>query len=265
MKQLIFRDKQIFYRVAGSGKPVIFIHGFGEDGRIWDNISKNLTGNYKVVVPDLPGSGQSQMLDGPCSIKDYADAVRAIAKEEFTDEPFTLIGHSMGGYITMAYADEYADELNALGLFHSSPYSDTGEKKDTRKKNIEFVKKNGAEAFFKTTVPDLFCELSKKEKPELIEHLNDIATSVDPQAVIQYTEAMMERPDRSDVLEKFNKPVFIIIGKSDPVIPLQISLKFCSLPSIAAVHILKKSGHEGMLEEPELSVSYIKEFLERFV
>lgn len=270
MAEITFRNKKIFYRAEGKGKPVILLHGFGEDGNIWNGQFQKLKEDHFIIIPDLPGSGQSQMLDGKCSMDDYAEVVKSIAEKEIfskakSPKSFCLIGHSMGGYITLAFAKKYPDLLNSFGLFHSSAFADDKQKIETRKKAIEFIKNSGSEAFLKTSVPGLFSQKTKKEKPVLIQNLLAIANKISPETLIQYYEAMIKRPDTSSVLKTFSKPVLFIIGKHDTAIPLQDSLKQCHLPAISSIHILQDSGHVGMWEQQELSNIYLTNFLNAFI
>lgn len=268
MAYILFQNKKIFYRTEGEGQPVVLLHGFAEDGNLWNHQIKALSKNYYLIIPDLPGSGQSEMLEGECTIEDYAEVIKAIAdKTIFQNEKknnlqFTLIGHSMGGYITLAFAEKYPELLNAFGLFHSSAFADDETKKLTRRKGIQFIEKNGSEAFLKTSVPNLFSEKTKEEKPGLIDQLLEMGKRISPQALIQYYEAMILRPDRTSVLESFLKPVLFIIGKYDNAVPLNISLQQCHLPAISVIHILQNSGHAGIWEEEKLSSNYLKEFLD---
>jgi pimeloyl-ACP methyl ester carboxylesterase len=266
MPHILFENKKIFYRLEGKGKPVLLMHGFAEDGNIWNKQINALKENYLLIIPDLPGSGKSEMLDGTRTMKDYAEVVKAIADEvifknkEENQNQFCLIGHSMGGYITLAFAEKYPELLNSFGLFHSSAFADNEEKKATRRKGIAFIKKNGTEAFLKSSIPNLFCEKTRDEKPQLIKQLFDIAKDISPKVLIQYYEAMILRPDRISVLQSFNKAVLFIIGKEDNAVPLQASLGQCHIPAISSVHILEHSGHMGMWEEPQLSDSYLVSF-----
>ena len=271
MKQLIFQNKKIFYRTGGQGKPVMLLHGFAEDGNIWNYQLQKLMENFYVIVPDLPGSGKSEMLEGEISIEDYAEVVKAIVDPEIIKKEknksagnlFTLIGHSMGGYITLAFAEKYHELLNAFGLFHSTAYADDDAKKETRRKGIEFIKSNGASAFLKTTTPNLFSEKTKKENPELVEKLIDQSGDFSSEALIQYYKAMIQRPDRTSVLTSFQQPILFIIGKHDTAVPLHSSLEQCYLPAISHVHILQNSGHMGMWEEKDKATENLLNFLNR--
>jgi pimeloyl-ACP methyl ester carboxylesterase len=269
MKQLVFQNKKIFYRTGGEGKPVMLLHGFAEDGNIWNYQIEKLREKFYVIVPDLPGSGASEMLEGEILIEDYAEVVKAIADIEITGKQqdkggknlFTLIGHSMGGYITLAFAEKNPGLLDAFGLFHSTAYADDDAKKETRRKGVEFIKRNGASAFLKTATPNLFSEKTKRENPELVEKLIDLSKDISAESLIRYYEAMIQRPDRTSVLKAFQHPILIIIGKHDNAVPLQSSLEQCHLPAVSHIHILQNSGHEGMWEEKDQATSFLLDFL----
>ncbi|HSQ45235.1 MAG TPA: alpha/beta hydrolase, partial [Ginsengibacter sp.] len=214
MKHIIFRNKKIFYRTAGKGKAVMLLHGFAEEGNVWKYQVKKLKQKFFVIVPDLPGSGASEMLDGEIHIEDCAEVVKMIADAELlnaNENQCTLIGHSMGGYITLAFAEKYPGLLKAFGLFHSTAYADDDAKKEIRKKAIEFITNNGVASFLKTTTPNLFSEKTKKNSPELIENMIDSSKYFSAEVLIQYYKAMMKRPDRTHVLQTFKKPVIFII------------------------------------------------------
>ena len=264
MKQIIFKNKKIFYRAEGKGKPVMLLHGFAEDGRIWNHQFRKLKENFFVVVPDLPGSGSSELLDGEIFIEDYADAIKAIADAEFANEPlnqFTLIGHSMGGYITLAFAEKYPELLNAFGLFHSTAYADGDAKKEIRKKGIEFIKNNGVELFLKNTTANLFSEKTKETKPGLIDNLITNSKYFSSEALIQYYKAMIERPGLSNVLKTFERPILFVIGKNDNAVPLKASLAQCHIPVISHLKILRNTGHMGMWEEKKEANAFLLKFL----
>lgn len=257
--------KKIFYKVKGAGTPVVLLHGFGEDGKIWNGILKNLEKNYLVIVPDLPGSGRSQMLDGEVQLLDFAEIILKITQKEFgRNKPFNLIGHSMGGYISLAFAKKYPALIKSLGLFHSSAFADDEDKIKRRQKSIRFIKKHGALEFLKTAIPDLFSKISKAKDPNFPEKLIDIASSILPEALIQYYKAMINRPDTTSVLKSAAFPVLFILGKYDKAVPLEAGLKQCHLPSISSVHILETSAHMGMWEQPKKSIAILNNFLKEF-
>lgn len=258
-KEISIAGKKIFYRTAGSGHPVILIHGFGETGSVWKNQVLFLQDRFRLIIPDLPGSGQSESIDD-MSMEGMAEMIREIAATE--DTPlFTLIGHSMGGYIALAYAEKYAASLNAWGLFHSTAYADTEEKKATRQKGISFIQQHGAFEFLKNSVPNLFSPQTRSIHPQLVSDFVRELNNFSPESLVSYYEAMMKRPDRTAVLKETTVPVLFVIGKHDTAIPPEDSLKQCHLPEKSYIHVLRKSGHMGMLEESPRSNELLEQFL----
>jgi pimeloyl-ACP methyl ester carboxylesterase len=258
-KTILYQTKKILYSSIGSGDPVMLVHGFGEDGNVWDKQVEYLKGKYHLIIPDLPGSGQSEMIND-MSMEGMAEVLHTIIHEENFDK-CTVIGHSMGGYITLALVESYWNHVNAFSLFHSSAFADTEEKKETRKKGIEFIKQHGAFEFLKTSTPNLFSPNSKEQIPNSINKFIDSLKGFKPQALIAYYNAMMDRPDRTSILKTTKNPVLFIAGEHDAAVPLNDMLKQCHLPEKSYFHVLKKSGHMGMMEETQNANRILEEFL----
>ena len=252
LKTCTYQSSEIFYRSIGNGKPLVLIHGFAEDGDIWKNQVEFLKDHFKLIIPDLPGSGKSPVISSQLSvgIEEYAEIIRAIIVEEKIDECI-IAGHSMGGYIALALAEKYPSLLTSLVLVHSSAFADNEEKKSNRLKSIEFVKKNGAFEFLKAVITDLFTESWAATNTEIVDGQIQKSKQFTDEAIIQYYQAMINRPDRTSVLKNFNKPIFFIIGEHDKAIPFEQSLQQCYLPNQSHIHILRNSAHMGMLEEAE--------------
>lgn len=259
IKTIQIAGKKIVYRIAGSGNPVMLIHGFGEDGTVWRKQVAILQDKFQLIIPDLPGSGQSEEIDD-MSMEGIAEIIHHIIHEE-NIESCPIIGHSMGGYILLAFMEKYWNHVSSFGLFHSSAFADSEEKKTIRRKGIEFINQHGAVEFLKTTSPNLFSPHTKDEMPELIdEHITSL-DNFSPTALVSYYEAMMQRPDRTDILRKATVPVLFIMGKYDAAVPVEDGLKQCHLPEKSYIHMLQQSGHMGMLEEPVNSNRFLEEFL----
>jgi len=258
-KEIQIAGKKIFYRVTGKGNPVMLVHGFGEDGTVWKNQLEFLKDKFRIIIPDLPGSGKSELIENS-SIEDMAEVLHQIIHEEDIDH-CVMIGHSMGGYITLAFAEMYWNHLTAFGLFHSSAYADSKEKITTRQKGIEFINEHGAFAFLKTATPNLFSPLTKAENPGLIDKQINSLDNFSPAALVSYYEAMISRPDRTAILLQATVPVLFIIGKYDNAVPPEDSLQQCHLPEKSYIHMLNRSGHMGMLEEPQQSNQILEKFL----
>lgn len=259
-KSFLYNGKKIAYKIYGKGKPVLLLHGFGEDSKVWQPQIDFLQNDFHLIVPDIPGSGESELVPD-ANIETYAAIIKELCNNEGHPVLHSLIGHSMGGYITLAFAEKYPQYLNSFGLFHSSAFPDTEEKKQTRKKAIDFIKEKGGFTFLKTSTPGLFTQKYKDEHPEKVEALIEAGKAFSNDALIQYYEAMIAKPDRIDVLKKFSQPILFIIGEHDQAIPFESSLKQCHLPSQSHVHILRESAHMGMWEETEKANEFLKSFL----
>lgn len=258
-KTISLNNKVISYEITGNGKPVILLHGFGEDSSVWQLQTEFLKNDYCLITPDIPGSGASELNDD-VSMEGIAEVIKLIAAEEELKD-FVLIGHSMGGYATLAFVEKYAPMLKAFGLFHSSAYADTKEKKATRKKGIEFINSYGAIEFLKTAIPNLFSELTKESNPALVNNFINQIPEFSKNALTAYYEAMIARPDRTKIISQTKLPVLFIIGGHDKAVPFEDSLKQSSLPATSYISILKNSGHMGMLEEAEKSNQALQNFL----
>ncbi len=252
-KTITYQSSQIFYRTIGKGKPVVLIHGFGEDGNIWKNQIEFLKDHVQLIIPDLPGSGKSAVINSQLAvgIEDYAEVVKIILAREKIEECM-MIGHSMGGYITLAFAEKYPDQLSSFALVHSSAFADNEEKKANRLKSIEFIKKYGAFEFLRSSIPELFTESWSANNKAMVDDLVKKSKSFKDEAIIQYYQAMINRPDRTAVLKNFNKPILFIIGEHDKAVPFAQSMQQCYLPAISYIHILRNSAHMGMFEETEM-------------
>jgi pimeloyl-ACP methyl ester carboxylesterase len=244
----------------------LLIHGFPADGTLWDNQLDFLKDRCNLIIPDLPGSGRSAIIEN-AGIDTYAEIIKIVLDAEIqntsggTAKEVIIIGHSMGGYITLAFAEKYPDYLAAFGLFHSSAFADNEEKKESRSKAIRFIRDKGPAAFLKTTVPGMFTKAFAEKYPDKINELIEKGKNFSAGALIQYYEAMRDRPDRIHVLKTFLKPILFIIGEHDTAIPLQTSLQQCYLPAQSHVHILDQSAHMAMWEEKEKANNILADFL----
>jgi pimeloyl-ACP methyl ester carboxylesterase len=239
---------------------VLLLHGFAEDGEVWNEIVPRLSGHCRLLIPDIPGSGKSMLLPGEPSIDALADAIK-IFIDQLGIETAVLIGHSMGGYIALAFAEKYPGRLKAFGFFHSTAYADSEEKRATRRKSIEFIRQHGAVPFIRQSTPNLFALETRESRASLVEETILRYSRFAPESLIYYYEAMIRRPDRVSVLRQFPGPILFLMGAKDTVIPYEKSIQQCHQPTLSIIHTLDHAGHMGMLEEPERSSALLQSFL----
>jgi len=255
---MIYQQRQLHYEVIGQGPALMLVHGFGEDSSVWRHQREAFPG-YQLILPDLPGSGASELIDD-MSMEGMANSLLAILDQENVQQCI-LIGHSMGGYVALAFAEMYENRLRGLGLFHSTAFADTAAKKETRQKGVIFIQEHGAFAFLRTSTPNLFSPLSKQSHKNQIEEQILRSENFTDAALIHYYESMIKRPDRSSLLKTTTLPVLFIMGRHDTAVPLPDSLQQCHFPALSYVHILEQSGHMGMLEQANESNRYLLEYI----
>ncbi len=164
-KSITYHHSTLSYQKSGMGKALVLLHGFGEDGHVWDQQKAILEQSMMVIIPDIPGTGKSERWNEEgIEIADYAKAILAILDAEAIST-CCLLGHSMGGYITLAFAELFPERLEAFGLIHSTAYADSNEKKANRLKAVELIEAYGLEHF--CAIPFLPCFLQhlKKQHP----------------------------------------------------------------------------------------------------
>ena len=250
--------KSLYYSVRGQGKPLVLLHGFLETHQIWDAFAEDLTSKYKVIAFDLPGFGQSPLLaKRPFTLTDVATEINQCLKK-ITTEKIDLIGHSLGGYIALAMVELEPQLFSSLGLFHSTAYADSDEKKESRTKTIDFVQRNGALVFTSNFVPPLFANPTH----EAVSFVRDLAIQTNQTTVIHYLEAMRDRPDRTNVLQSFNGKILFLAGSQDTVIPSEALKNQAKIPKNGFLKVFDRVGHMGMFEASQETRNELLEFLD---
>lgn len=262
--ETVVNGHKIGYYDEGKGPVVVLLHGFGEDATVWAAQIKLLQQNYRVIAPHFPGTAQSELTEN-LSMETMAQAVQQLlarpALDVFPKEKIILIGHSMGGYVTLAFAEKYPELLKSWGLFHSTAVADSAEKKQVREKGIAFIEKNGAAAFIESTVGNLFSTKTKKDNPQLIKDFLHSMNNFSDTSLVSYYRAMINRPDRTAVLKNTTVPVLLVLGKDDQAIPYDEALKLAYMANKTYFYTLQQSGHMGMLEEEEKTNGILQEFI----
>ncbi|MEK7198608.1 MAG: alpha/beta hydrolase, partial [Bacteroidota bacterium] len=195
--------------------------------------------------------------------EDYADCISALLVHENITN-CTMLGHSMGGYITLAFAEKYPDLLDGFGLIHSTAFADSEEKKKNREKSIALIEAYGPFPFLRNMIPNLFGTKFKAASPERVEALVLSAQNFSKETIVQYTIAMMNRPDRTAVLKGNPLPVLFVIGTEDIAAPMADVMQQTQLPNKSFVHVLQDTGHIGMWEATAEMNSILPDFINRY-
>lgn len=235
-------------------KTLVLIHGHGIDAAIWENLKESLS-EYEVLTPDISTDTEYN------SIEAYAEGLNKWLKVK-NIEKCVMIGHSMGGYITLAFAEKYPETLQGFGLFHSTAYADDEAKREQRKKTLSFMETHGTAAFIRQSGPNMYAESFAKEHPEVVKNHVEKYSQLPTEAVIAGFKAIMNRPDRTKVLQNATVPVLFIFGQEDKFISFEKNMSLSELPKDTHTLVMATSGHMGMIEDSDASAKAIQEFME---
>ena len=256
-----YKKVDISYRETGSGNTVILVHGFLENQKMWDGVVKELEHTHRVFTLDLLGHGKS---DGLCDIhtmEQQAMLINDLMKRHKILKA-TLIGHSMGGYICLAFAEMFPEKLAALGLLNSHPFADNIEKQEARERAVKTVK-NHYEAYVKAAIPSFFAPDNREKYRKEIEKLIGQALKMSPENIIAALKGMKLRNDRSNLFCK-RQPYYKlwIVGKKDPLIELE-KIRDLAANCKGTDYIELGEGHMSYVENKDEMPAVIKRFLQR--
>jgi len=245
---------------SGKGKTIVLLHGFLESSGIWDDFTDKLSESFRVITIDLPGHGKSDCIAEEHSMEIMAEEVKNIL-EILGIKKVLLIGHSMGGYVSAAFAEKYPGMLKGLILFHSHAFADDDEAKKNRDRFILAVNNDHID-FIKNFIPELFAPDNRSKYHKEIIQLINMATLSSKEGVIAALKGMKNRKDRNKVIANLEIPVLYIIGKYDPRTPQKKIFPVVEKSKNAVVVVLENSGHMGYIEEKDNSFELIKDFAE---
>lgn len=239
------------YEERGEGMPLVLVHGFPFDGSIWREQLEELGREARVIAIDLPGFGRSQALAGDeASIDDYADAIARWAGELGLNR-LVLAGHSMGGYVALAFARRHPEMLAGLVLVCTRPGPDTEQAREGRYKMIGDVEERGAQAVVDAMLPRLVSERTREKRPEVADQVREVMLRQSSEGIIAALRAMATRPDATPTLGQIQVPTAVIGGADDAIIPAaEEDLMAATIAGATQVRI-DSAGHMPMLEQAE--------------
>jgi len=239
----------LHYKTSGNNQQaIVLLHGFCQNSTCFNEQVLFLKHFYNIVTIDLPGFGQSQIVPNITMFK-MAAMVNDVLQHLNINKSL-MLGHSMGGYVTLAYTKLFSDKLTGFGLLHSTAAADTPERKEKRKQVIAFIHKYGVEPYINNFIPSLFAE-PNKNKAYIKEAVNaGLQCSAD--GIIAAANAMMLREDSFDLLKQTKLPVFFGAGRYDSLIHYHDIFNQASKVSVSKICFMPNSGHMGMQEEPEI-------------
>jgi 3-oxoadipate enol-lactonase len=247
------------YDEQGHGDPLLLVHAFPLDARMWQPQRDALAARFRVITPDLRGFGRSAALPPAPSIDAHADDLAALL-DHLALPCAAVLGLSMGGYIALAFARRHPSRLSRLALADTRAGADSAEARASREQNIALVQQSGVGALVEALLPRL---LSACASEELREQVRAIASAQSPDGVTAALAAMRDRPDATAALATLTVPTLVLVGREDGVTsPAETRGMAAQIPS-ARYAELPSAGHLANLEAPEAFTRTLEEFLAR--
>jgi pimeloyl-ACP methyl ester carboxylesterase len=253
-----FKKGEIYFEEYGSGNAMVLLHGFTESLKIWYDYKDHLAKHFRLILIDLPGHGKSSIQDEVHSMDMMADCVKAVL-DHLNISCSVIIGHSMGGYVSLAFARKHSRMLKGLGLFHSTSLADSDEARQARERAIEAINKNHTR-FLLSFIPELFASETKDLYQSEIQNLIDEASSMKPEAILAAQKGMRDRSSTLDVLINASFPVMFIAGQKDSRVPFENVWVQMALTETAYSLILRNVGHMGFIEAKIQCLDYMENF-----
>jgi pimeloyl-ACP methyl ester carboxylesterase len=254
-----FHKAQLQAVSEGEGIPLVLLHGYLESLDIWDDFAALLQNHFRVIRMDLPGHGKSETVGGIHTMETMAESVIAVL-DALAVDTFFLVGHSMGGYVTLAVAESHMNRLRGFCLFHSTPFSDTEEKKANRDREMELIQQGKKDWIINVNIPKGFADDNLEKFKVEVEKAKSIARQTPEEGIIYALEAMKQRKERIDVMNAGTVPFLWILGKKDNYINFQAAMDRVPLNKMGKLLLLKNSGHMGFIEEKDISAKQLISF-----
>jgi len=261
LKTTTYKKEQVTFSDTGRGRAVVLLHGFLGAHQIWKPLADNLARSYRVIAIDLPGHGATPCFGYAHSMELMARCVKAVL-DSLRLSRYVMIGHSMGGYVALAFADLFPENLRGMCLYHSTAYPDNEEKKRDRLRAIELVKAN-KNVYTRNTIRNLFATKNLKYLKEETAFAYNIARHTSRQGIVAALHGMRDRPSRHLILGFVRYPIMVVIGELDNVLPYAQLLEQADMIEDKTVLFLEHDGHFGFLESPRVSNKAVRRFLSK--
>ena len=256
---ITYKNTSIHYTESGKGTAIVLLHGILENISMWESLEKVLNPKFRVICIDLLGHGQTESLGYVHTMTEMAEVVKAVLDTLNIRRSF-FVGHSMGGYVVLAFADMYAENVKGLVLLNSTARPDSEQKKIGRDRAIAVVKEN-YKSFIRTSIPLLFSSRCRKLYANEIAKVKKEALTTSKQGIIAALEGMKIRLNREMLLHSESYPSLVILGKKDPVLKYEDLIKQTKNTNAKVIEL--ENGHMSLIEDKEVTEQSILEFVKK--
>jgi pimeloyl-ACP methyl ester carboxylesterase len=255
-----YKGGEINYSDSGKGNTIVLLHGYLESSEVWNGFEVRLAEIFRVISVDLPGHGLSSVYGEVHTMEFMAEAVKEIIDSLNLKKVF-MAGHSLGGYVTLAFLELFPDNLSGYCLFHSQPFADPPAVIEKRKREIALVKAGKKDLMYPDNISRMFAPPNLGIFTAALEKSKNIASRLPGEGIIAMLNGMIVRPSRLTFMEEGRVPCLWILGAMDNYIPCDFMKSKVNLPPNAELAVLEKSGHLGFVEEEDKSVAVLTEFV----
>lgn len=253
-----YKKAKVVYKCVGTGEStLVFLHGFLEESTMWSEIIPTFSNTHRIVCIDLLGHGASECVGYVHTMEEIADAVFTVFNKEKIEKA-TIIGHSMGGYVALAFAEKYTSYVDGLCLLNSTAQSDSEERKEIRSRAIAMAKTN-YKPLVTMSVSNLFTTTAKETQKEEIERAKEEALKTPVQGYIACAEGMKLRKNREEVLKLKSFKKCIIAGEKDPILMFESIEKESERTNTEVIKL--SSGHMSHIENKQELIVALQSFI----
>jgi pimeloyl-ACP methyl ester carboxylesterase len=242
---------ELAYARRGKGTPLVLLHGYPLDHHLWDEVLPLLEDRFDVILPDLRGFGKSTTVDSPYGMDDFASDVAGLL-DQLSIQKAAIAGHSMGGYVALAFARLYPERVSGLSLVSSQVLADPPDRKEGRYKSAAEVEEKGLGGVVETMTPKFTPDA------KLQAFARQSMERQQPAAYIGALKAMAERLDSTPLLSTFHFPVVLVHGDSDALIPIDRAREVKAALPLAHLVEIHGAGHMPMMEAKEQTAEALK-------
>ena len=258
-KNILYKNTKISYSETGKGTTIVLLHGYLENKEMWKAFIPELSKKYRILTIDLLGHGQTDCLGYVHTMEDQADVVQAVL-HDLKIRKAVFIGHSMGGYVALAFAELYPNYMKGLVLLNSTSKADSTERKLNRNRAIKAVKQNYT-AFVRMSITNLFSEDNRERLLDKIEKVKLEALKTPLQGIVAALEGMKIRKDRELLLHFATYPILMILGKKDGVLIYDDNLEQITGTKVQLITF--EDGHMSHIENEKELLNVLLDYLKK--
>jgi pimeloyl-ACP methyl ester carboxylesterase len=264
VKFATLRSIEMAFIDEGSGRVVLFLHGYPFDSSMWnEQIAVLATAGFRAIVPDLRGQGETKA-QGEVSTMDEMARDAAALLDHLQIEDAVVCGLSMGGYVAFEFVHLFPSRVRGLILAGTRAPADNEQEKAGREQQVVTILRAGMVPISIATLPKLVASRTLAEKPQVVKRLREMITRSDPKGAAAAQRGMAARRDYTNDLAGINAPTLIIVGRDDPIRPVADAELMHKGIRNSRLEIIEEAAHMTNMEQPEVFNPALLAFLKQF-